>query len=400
MDTLHTLLRRLASSLSSGDVEAAVALFSAEGRIVLHDGQHVTLTLSARAGLAAAVAAFSEIAYSSVLHLAGEGFSDDGVLSGIHRSTFLGCPPTGRRAFLNVHLGGQISEDGRLAELTVGSSVASLLHQLRGGGDTVAVADGLTAQVRHRMWSPHAESDDGAGVPGAGVRAAPADPAAVDVGLTGPPSRKGAGALAAAALLALLVGGLAVTLLPTIRGDHSEAAVAPVTSPSGTLSNGPTASSVGPSSVSAADSASSTASSETASGTPRIVVPTGPPQVQPGRQVVLPSDVLFGFDSAQLSPQTQATLTDLAHEILAAHVTGQIQVNGYTDNLGSAAHGLELSRQRALAVAQALQAALGDSPITLLPQGFGDADPIADNATEQGRTRNRRVTIVLPTTTP
>jgi len=115
---------------------------------------------------------------------------------------------------------------------------------------------------------------------------------------------------------------------------------------------------------------------------------------------VLPSDVLFGFDSAQLSPETQNTLTDLAQQIRAAHVTGQIQVNGCTDNLGSSAHGLELSGHRALAVAQALQAALSDSAVTLLPQGFGDADPIADNATEQGRTRNRRVTIVLPVTTP
>jgi outer membrane protein OmpA-like peptidoglycan-associated protein len=78
-------------------------------------------------------------------------------------------------------------------------------------------------------------------------------------------------------------------------------------------------------------------------------------------------------------------------------VTGTIQINGYTDDLGSAAKNLALSQARALAVAQVLQAGLAGQSVTLAPQGFGQASPVAPNTTDANRARNRRVTIVLPT---
>jgi outer membrane protein OmpA-like peptidoglycan-associated protein len=71
-------------------------------------------------------------------------------------------------------------------------------------------------------------------------------------------------------------------------------------------------------------------------------------------------------------------------------------VNGYTDNLGSAAYGRTLSLRRAEAVAAALRPRLSGVPVTLQPRGFGEADPVASNATEAGRQLNRRVTIELP----
>jgi Outer membrane protein and related peptidoglycan-associated (lipo)proteins len=124
--------------------------------------------------------------------------------------------------------------------------------------------------------------------------------------------------------------------------------------------------------------------------------PTAVPHVQAGRQVVLASDVLFALNSSALTPEAQKAVTTLADQIRAAGVTGTIQVNGYTDNLGSIAYDLNLSRARALAVAQVLQAGLAGQPVTLTPQGFGQANPVAPNTTDANRARNRRVTIVLP----
>ena len=121
------------------------------------------------------------------------------------------------------------------------------------------------------------------------------------------------------------------------------------------------------------------------------------PQVQPGEQLVLRSDVLFATDSSTLTPEAAGAIAELARGIRDRGVTGTIQVNGYTDSTGTDEHDLRLSQARALSVAQALREALAGVDVTLLPQGFGKADPVADNSTEQGRALNRRVTVVLPT---
>ncbi|MER7811882.1 OmpA family protein [Streptomyces sp900116325] len=68
---------------------------------------------------------------------------------------------------------------------------------------------------------------------------------------------------------------------------------------------------------------------------------------------------------------------------------------GFTDDLGSAAHGPTLSRQRAEAVRDVLRQELGAS-VTYAVQGFGEAHPIADNKTRSGRELNRRVSITYP----
>jgi len=112
---------------------------------------------------------------------------------------------------------------------------------------------------------------------------------------------------------------------------------------------------------------------------------------------VLRSDVLFALNSAALTPAAKTAVTTLATQIRSSHVTGTIQINGYTDNLGSNAYDLALSKARALAVAQVLQAGLAGQQVTLAPQGFGQASPVAPNTTDPNRARNRRVTIVLPT---
>jgi outer membrane protein OmpA-like peptidoglycan-associated protein len=128
--------------------------------------------------------------------------------------------------------------------------------------------------------------------------------------------------------------------------------------------------------------------------------PAVTPSVQAGEQVVLQADVLFESGSPRLSPTARTRLERLVQRIEAQSVRGVIQINGYTDNVGTASMNRSLSQQRALAVANILQRELAGLPVRLMPQGFGEGQPIASNQTADGRQRNRRVTIVLPVTSP
>jgi outer membrane protein OmpA-like peptidoglycan-associated protein len=127
-----------------------------------------------------------------------------------------------------------------------------------------------------------------------------------------------------------------------------------------------------------------------------IAAPQAHPHLQAGRQLVLRSDVLFSLGSATLTDRSKLTLVRLAQSIAAAHLKGTIQINGYTDNTGTAASNVALSLARALAVARVLQAPLAGEAVTLVPQGFGETSPVATNSTVVGQASNRRVTIVLP----
>ncbi|MFE9966470.1 OmpA family protein [Streptomyces sp. NPDC005525] len=111
-------------------------------------------------------------------------------------------------------------------------------------------------------------------------------------------------------------------------------------------------------------------------------------------KVTLGAKILFGKDSAALNPAARARIRDVSHEIRAAR-SPKVTIAGYTDDLGSAAHGLALSRQRAEAIRDVLRQELG-AGVTYTVQGFGEAHPIADNGTARGRELNRRVAITYP----
>ena len=70
-----------------------------------------------------------------------------------------------------------------------------------------------------------------------------------------------------------------------------------------------------------------------------------------------------------------------------------LEIQGHTDNVGAAAANLTLSRERAAAVKAALVKA-GIDEGRLTTSGFGDTQPVADNSTDEGRARNRRVELV------
>ncbi|MCL7494908.1 MULTISPECIES: OmpA family protein [Streptomyces] len=108
----------------------------------------------------------------------------------------------------------------------------------------------------------------------------------------------------------------------------------------------------------------------------------------------LQAEVLFGKDSAELSGDALSRIGGIATEIKKQNAT-KLRVFGFTDNLGSAGHGLVLSKKRANAVQQELAKDLGSS-VSFQIRGYGEQYPIADNGTEAGRKKNRRVEVSFP----
>ncbi|KUN98547.1 OmpA family protein [Streptomyces caeruleatus] len=109
----------------------------------------------------------------------------------------------------------------------------------------------------------------------------------------------------------------------------------------------------------------------------------------------LQAEVLFPKDSAKLTGEAKARIAEIAEEIKTQNAT-RIRVFGFTDNLGSSAHGDVLSRKRANAVQGILEAELSDSTVTYEVRGYGEQYPISSNATEAGRKKNRRVEVSFP----
>lgn len=112
------------------------------------------------------------------------------------------------------------------------------------------------------------------------------------------------------------------------------------------------------------------------------------------RGVVLTlGDVLFDFNRAQLKPGGERAARRLA-DFLREYPERRIRVEGYTDSIGSEAYNHQLSQQRAEAVKQAIVRD-GIDPGRIVTEGYGESYPVASNASEAGRQRNRRVEVVI-----
>jgi outer membrane protein OmpA-like peptidoglycan-associated protein/outer membrane protein W len=99
----------------------------------------------------------------------------------------------------------------------------------------------------------------------------------------------------------------------------------------------------------------------------------------------------FKFDSAELTSEDMATLDRVAMRLNELQFVGG-EVAGYTDSTGDEAYNLDLSKRRAQSALDYL-ASKGVAPGRMTAVGFGEANPIADNATAEGRAQNRRVVI-------
>ncbi|HEY3348192.1 MAG TPA: OmpA family protein [Thermoanaerobaculia bacterium] len=102
--------------------------------------------------------------------------------------------------------------------------------------------------------------------------------------------------------------------------------------------------------------------------------------------------VNFDTGKATIKPDSARTLDDAAAALKVAAAL-RVEVAGHTDNVGSPDANLRLSQERAQAVMAAL-AGRGIKADRLTAKGYGQTTPVADNRTEEGRARNRRVELV------
>ncbi|MGO4308295.1 OmpA family protein [Pseudomonas sp. KB_15] len=105
--------------------------------------------------------------------------------------------------------------------------------------------------------------------------------------------------------------------------------------------------------------------------------------------ITLSDDVLFAFNQSDLTPTAKSQLDALMSKFEDADVVS-IKVVGHTDSVGSDAYNQSLSERRASSVAEYLLSQ-GVAPNKVTSEGKGKSQPIADNETEQGRAKNRRV---------
>jgi outer membrane protein OmpA-like peptidoglycan-associated protein len=102
--------------------------------------------------------------------------------------------------------------------------------------------------------------------------------------------------------------------------------------------------------------------------------------------------ITFATGQATITPASDQVLSDLL-AVLTANADWKLRIEGHTDNVGDKAANLKLSNARAAAVAAWLTGK-GIAAARLSVAGLGDTQPVADNATEDGRARNRRVVLV------
>ena len=117
-------------------------------------------------------------------------------------------------------------------------------------------------------------------------------------------------------------------------------------------------------------------------------------RVAPGEiRLVMPSDITFDFDRAYVRREFLPRISDLART-LNSRAFIMVEIVGHADAIGSDAYNQELSERRARAVgAHLLDYGVPFSRIET--SGRGEWSPVATNATEWGRARNRRVEIRL-----
>ena len=106
-------------------------------------------------------------------------------------------------------------------------------------------------------------------------------------------------------------------------------------------------------------------------------------------------DLIFALDQFALTDQGREYLSLVAEELRREGRDFVVSIEGHTDSIGSEAYNENLSLQRAVSAATHLVLRNGFDPARLFVKGYGETKPIADNATDDGRARNRRVEMLV-----
>ena len=122
-----------------------------------------------------------------------------------------------------------------------------------------------------------------------------------------------------------------------------------------------------------------------------VVVQTPPPPTPVSEKVSFAAESLFDFDKAVVKPDGKAALDGLLTKLQGMNAEAIVTV-GHTDALGANAYNDKLSLRRAEAVKSYL-VSKGVEASRVFVEGKGEAQPVADNKSAEGRARNRRVTV-------
>jgi outer membrane protein OmpA-like peptidoglycan-associated protein len=112
-----------------------------------------------------------------------------------------------------------------------------------------------------------------------------------------------------------------------------------------------------------------------------------------GMVITLSGSVLFASNQATLLPEARSRL-DQVSDVLLSTRERNLSIEGYTDSRGSDSHNLDLSQRRADAVRDYI-VQRGYQADRVKSRGYGEGNPVADNASAEGRANNRRVEIII-----
>jgi outer membrane protein OmpA-like peptidoglycan-associated protein len=117
-----------------------------------------------------------------------------------------------------------------------------------------------------------------------------------------------------------------------------------------------------------------------------------------GLLVQMKGDILFDTNSDGVKPAGVENITKMG-DILAKYSDDRVKIDGHTDAAGDDKYNQQLSEKRAAAV-KALLVARGVQEQQIIVTGYGEAKPVADNATADGRAKNRRVELHIDVPNP
>ena len=115
-----------------------------------------------------------------------------------------------------------------------------------------------------------------------------------------------------------------------------------------------------------------------------------------GDMAQIPNEIMFAFNSDELRPNAVNILAECAELIKRNHAK-HVRIIGHTDSVGRTDYNLELSKRRALSVKTWLVKEGGIANEDVLAVGLGEKKPMASNDTADGRAKNRRVEVMMPT---
>ncbi len=113
-------------------------------------------------------------------------------------------------------------------------------------------------------------------------------------------------------------------------------------------------------------------------------------------ETILSDDkIRFGFDQTDLPPEGVQALAAFAAELKSHNQNVFVEMQGHTDSTGSKAYNLSLGEKRAQSVRRYLSKEEGIALHRMSVISYGESAPIADNSTREGRSKNRRVGLVV-----